>query len=124
MMVMGPMRRLGALHILLQAGKGTLRTRKVTRLQGALERLEIGANLAGRTGRIAGRSRRLGRLLHVLLQGGKSLLGTGHVTRLEGGLESFEVLSALFETALDTGLVGGRSRIYTRYVHDYSINCS
>lgn len=112
MMVMGAARGPGALHILLQGGKGTLRTGKIARLQSALERPKIGANLAGLAGRIAGRSRRLGRVLHVLLHGGKSLLGTRHVVRLEGGLEGFEVLSALVETALDTGLVSGRSRIY------------
>ena len=53
MVVVSTMRPLGALHILLQAGKGTLSAGKVTGLEGGLESLKIFAHLAGRAGSIA-----------------------------------------------------------------------
>jgi len=109
---MGVMRSPGALHILLQGGKGALRSGKIARLQSALKGLKICANLVGLAGRVAGYSRRQGGVLHVLLYGCKGLLGAGNVARLEGGLKGLEVLSALFEAALNSRLVWGHSRVY------------
>ena len=122
MVVVGSMRSAGTLHILLQSGKGTLRAGDIARLQRSLERLKIVPERAVLAGRTARRSRRLGRVWLVLLQGCEGLLSAREVARLESGLEGFEVLRLLFEAALDAGLVLGRSRVYTCYVHNDSIN--
>ena len=122
MAVVGSMRSAGTLHILLQSGKGTLRAGDVTRLQRSLERLKIIRERAVLAGRIARHSCRLGGVWPVLLQGCESLLSARQVARLEGGLKGFEILRSLFKAALDAGLVLGRSRVYTCYVHNDSVN--
>ena len=122
MEVVGSMRSGGTLHILLQSGKGTLRAEDISRLQRSLERLKIVRERAGLARRIPRRCRRLGRIWPALLQRCESLLGARQVARLEGALKGLEILRLLFEAALDAGLVLGRSRVYTCYVHNDSVN--
>lgn len=55
MVVVGSMRSAGALHILLQSGKSTLRAGDIARLQRSLERLKIVPQRVVLAGRIARR---------------------------------------------------------------------
>ena len=110
MVTAGMVQATHALQVLLQRGEGALGATNIAGLEGALERLQILAELTGLSWRAVRRVLSvLGSVRPVLLQRSKCLLCCREIPGIERGLKGFEVLRALLKCALDLRLVRGHS---------------